>query len=384
VGHTTTLTTPHSGSAIEPKPAFTIARSDRTLILAGDLTIASGSELWRKLREQLDDAQEPIASIDLTRARSVDGVGASILGSFRSQLATRGVDATVVGANQQVSELLGLFEAGEQPERPRTSFVERVGQRTVELGAGLRNIVAFIGELTVELVGAWRRPRTANWRSTIPLAERAGADAVPIVLLINFLVGLVMAHHSAAKLRQYGASLYVADIVVLSVTRELAPLMTAIILAGRSGAAFTAEIATMKVSEEIDALRAMGFGPVRYLALPRLLALGLVAPLLVVLGDMVGILGGMVMAWVGLEVSPTAFFNEALRALRPFDVIGGLIKSVVFGWAIGVIACQRGFAAKGGAAEVGDKTTSTVVTCLFGIVLLDAVLTILFQVIRSI
>jgi phospholipid/cholesterol/gamma-HCH transport system permease protein len=194
------------------------------------------------------------------------------------------------------------------------------------------------------------------------------------------MVGLVMAHHSAAKFEEYGATIYVTDVVVLSMTRELGPPMTAIILAGRSGAAYTAELATMKVSEEIDALRTMGFGPVRHLALPRVLALLWVTRLLTLMADLVGCAGGMFMAALNLDITPRAFINEAMRALKPSDIWTGLVKSAVFAVAIAIIACERGFATRGGAAEVGGKTTSTVVTCLFALVLLDAGLTVFFLV----
>jgi len=198
-------------------------------------------------------------------------------------------------------------------------------------------------------------------------------------VLINFLVGFVMGFQSARQLQTYGADIFVADIVGLAVTRELAPLMTAIIVCGRSGAGIAAELGTMKVSEELDALRAMGFGPMRYLVFPRVLALFLVVPLLTVVADFFGVLGGMTVARYNLQISATAYLAETRTAILPWDVAGGLIKAVCYALAIALIACQQGFATSGGAAGVGRRTTSTVVIGLFVIVLIDASLTVVFR-----
>ncbi len=360
--------------------SFSYETNPRALALRGELSLDSGAALWRVLRDQARDAVPPAFTLDLSRVTFLDGGSAALLGSFRSELEARGVGCAIVGASAPVAEMLDLFPSRVRAPVSTPGLISRVGLAADATGRSLAGIVAFFGEALVELVGAIRRPRTANWGETVGLAERAGADAIPIVVVINFLVGLVMAHHSAGKLSEYGATIYVTDVVVLSMTRELGPLMTAIILAGRSGASFTAEIATMKVSEEIDALRTMGFGPVRHLALPRMLALFLVTPLLVLIADIVGCAGGMFMAAVNLGITPRAYFNEAARVLKPSDFWTGLVKSAVFAVAIGVIACERGFATRGGAAEVGSKTTSTVVTCLFALVLLDATLTVFFLV----
>jgi phospholipid/cholesterol/gamma-HCH transport system permease protein len=208
--------------------------------------------------------------------------------------------------------------------------------------------------------------------------ERAGADAVPIVLLINFLIGLVMAYQSALQLRQFGANNFVVDLVGVAMTRELGPLMTAIILCGRSGAAFAAELGTMKVSEEVDALRTLGMVPLRHLVVPRVCGLALVAPVLTLLADAVGILGGALIAALVLDVTPIAFLTQLRQAVEPWDVLSGLLKSTVFASAIALIACQRGLGTAGGAEGVGRSTTGAVVATLFSLILLDAVFTLVF------
>src|SRR5581483_2143691 len=187
------------------------------------------------------------------------------------------------------------------------------------------------------------------------------------------------AFQAAVQLKQFGANIFVADLVGLSITRELAPLMTAIIVAGRSGAAFSAELGTMKVSEEIDALRTLGLDPYLFLVFPRVLALVVVLPLLTILADAVGILGGLLVALLGLDLTANAYVVETQKALHLWDVSSGLLKSLVFGLQIGLIACQRGLATRGGAEGVGRATTSAVVTSLFALVVTDAIFTMLFN-----
>ena len=237
----------------------------------------------------------------------------------------------------------------------------------------------FLGETMAATRGFLGGPAAVNWRSIPSLMARAGADGVPIVLLLNFLVGFVMGFQSARQLKLYGANIYVADVVGISVTRELAPLMTAIIMSGRSGASFAAELGSMRVSEEIDALKTMGFSPGPYLILPRVAALALVAPVLTLLGGVVGVAGGAAVAVSSLDVSARGYLAELRTALVPSDIWTGLIKSVAFGIAIAFIGCQQGFATRGAAEGVGRSTTTTVVSCLFAIVIIDTVFTVFFQ-----
>jgi phospholipid/cholesterol/gamma-HCH transport system permease protein len=211
------------------------------------------------------------------------------------------------------------------------------------------------------------------------LVERAGLDAVPILLLINFLIGFVLAYMGARSLAMFGVDIYVADLVGIGVTRQLAPLMTGIIVCGRSGAAFTAELGSMKVAEEIDALRTLGLQPFDWLVLPRIVALVLVMPVLTVLADTAGLLGGMLVAITSLDISPRAYLTETKRALEPWDVMSGVIMSVTFAIALALIGCSQGMAASAGPLGVGRRTTATVVLSLFTMVTMDAVLTVTYR-----
>ncbi|MBZ0236339.1 MAG: ABC transporter permease [Deltaproteobacteria bacterium] len=221
----------------------------------------------------------------------------------------------------------------------------------------------------------------AEHRGLPLLVARAGTDAIPIVLVLNLLAGFVMAYQATRPLELYGANVFVADIVGISVTRELAPLMTAIIIAGRSGAGYAAELGTMRVSEEIDALRTMGFDPLAFLVLPRIATLAIVAPLLTLMGETVGVLGGVGVAVASLDLTPEAYLYELRTAVVVSDIWTGLVKSTAFGMAIAVIGCRQGLITRGAAAGVGQSTTRTVVQALFAIVVLDTMFTMFFRVV---
>lgn len=374
-----------STEPLAPRRPIAIERRGDGVHLAGDLRLADGREIWCALRaaaakmgrgERLD--------IDLTEATSIDGALAALLVAFRATVHELGGRSEVLGARESVRRLVQLHH-GYAPPRPaprppRQGLVERLGDAVLALGRSSKTSIVLLGDLVLAMAGAITRPITANWRAVLSLAARAGAEGVPIVLLLDFLVGFVMGYQSARQLEIYGANVYVADVVGISVTRELGPLVTAIIVVGRSGAAFAAEIGTMKVSHELDALRTMGLSPPRYLVLPRIAALVIVTPALALLGDVVGVAGGAVVGTISLGVGPRAYAAELRNAVFAGDVVGGIVKSAVFGLAIAVIGCQQGLATTGGANGVGRRTTSTVVLCLFALVIIDAIFAVVLRV----
>jgi phospholipid/cholesterol/gamma-HCH transport system permease protein len=329
------------------------------------------------------DARSGKLDIDLSGAKVVDGAIMSLLVELRAELGRRGVASEIVGASTRVEPVVKLYEAkddgGAPPGTPRGGLVERVGRGTGALLDTARRFVLFTGELSYSGFDVLRRPRRMELARIPSLAQQAGASGVPIVLLLNFLVGVIMAYQSSKALRLYGANIYVADLVGISVTRELCPLMTGIIMSGRSGAAFAAELGTMTVEEELDALRTIGLSPQRWLVIPRVAALVLVAPVLTLLGDVVAVVGGGAVAAMSLSIGPRVYLSELRASVLPSDVWTGLVKSAVFGAAIAFIGCQQGFATKGGASGVGRRTTATVVTCLFAIVIIDTAMTVMFR-----
>lgn len=217
-----------------------------------------------------------------------------------------------------------------------------------------------------------------RWKSTIVQMVRIGYESIPIVTLIAFITGLIIAMQSAYQLKRFGATIYVADLTAVSLTRELAPLLTAIIITGRSGSAITAEIGTMKVSEEIDALRTMGFNPVSFLVVPRTVAMLIMLPSLTIIADFIGILGGYVIAMASLDITSVRYLDQTMQALVFRDLISGLIKSVFFAIIIAKVGSYEGFNVEGGAEGVGKSTTKSVVTSIFLIILADAFFTALF------
>ena len=351
--------------------------------LGGEITIDEAPALWKRvseLMERLGDRKR--VQIDNSDVEVIDGACMALLVHLRSELKARRVHCEFTGGSPAVRRIVDLYGGRRRPKARRklrpTNAVAQVGAATVAVFEEVIASLAFFGDL---LVAAWflvRHPRSINLRDITLTMERSGADAAPIVVLINFLIGFVMAYQSALQLKQFGANIFVADLVGLSMTRELGPLMTAIIVCGRTGAAFAAELGTMKVSEEVDALRTLGFVPMRYLVMPRVVGLLLVAPLLTLLADAVGILGGVVVGALTLDITPTAYWVETVNVVKPWDVFSGVLKSVVFAGAIALIACQQGLATSGGAEGVGRRTTSAVVSILFTLILLDAVFTVLF------
>ncbi len=368
-------------------PAFTLerARSDgaaEVLVVRGRLAFLEASALWAEAKKVLGAPPARDIDFDMSGVESVDGGTMALLVHLRNAVEARGGRSEFVGASPHIQEIIHLYR-GDVHVRPRKkkkpeSTLGHIGRATLEIVREAQLVFAFLGQMLISAGSTLRAPRTANWREVLPTMERTGADAVPIVVLINFLVGFVMAFQGAVQLKQFGANIFVADLVGLSVTRELGPLMTAIIVCGRSGAAFAAELGSMKVGEEVDALQTMGFGPMRYLVLPRALSLMVVVPILTLIADLVGIVGGLVVGLVSLDLTVIGYISETRKAVSLWDVYSGVIKSLFFALAIALIACQQGLATTGGAEGVGRRTTSSVVTILFTLILIDAGFTLFF------
>ena len=360
---------------------FVVERAERSVRLSGRIRMQDAADVWRELHAE--PLPEEAFTIDLSGVERIDGGVIALIVAARAELAGRGVRTEIARTPEHLRPLVELYGGMTEPLPPRrrehVSTFAAVGTAAVELMTAFREVMSFFGAVARTTVSFVRRRRVARLTDVPSLVVRAGTDALPIVTLIAFLVGFVMGYQSARQLERFGANVYVADLVSIAITRELAPLMTAIIVAGRSGAAYAAEIATMKVSDEVDALRTMGFDPIGWLVIPRVIALVLVVPVLTLVTDVVGVLGGLVVAVVSLDVSARAYILELERALVVWDVAQGIVKSIPFAITIALIACQQGFAASGAAESVGRRTTATVVASLFALVLLDALFTVSFR-----
>jgi phospholipid/cholesterol/gamma-HCH transport system permease protein len=243
----------------------------------------------------------------------------------------------------------------------------------------LGGMLAFLGEAAVALQRSLAQPRRIRWKPILHNVQTCGFEALPITGLLSFLLGIVIAYQGAEQLRRFGANIYVADLVGLSMVRELSPLITAIIVAGRSGSAFTAQIGTMKVTEEIDALRTIGIAPQELLVLPKVLAMVLALPLLTVYTDVMGIFGGMVMARAQLDISFSTFLDRLDDAISLRSYLIGVGKAPVFAAIIALVGCYQGFETTGSADSVGRQTTTSVVQSIFLVIVTDALFSIVFS-----
>lgn len=241
------------------------------------------------------------------------------------------------------------------------------------------NFLAMTGEIASSLAYAIRHPTKIRWKETSYYMDVCGTDAVPIVILICFLMGLILGFQGAIQMHKFGTDIFVADLVGLSIVKELGPLMVAMICTGRAGSAFAAELGTMKVGDEIDAMITMGFVPSRFLLVPKIIALVAVMPILTIFGDILGIMGGMFVGKIQLELPIIAYYNRTIIAIKPEYLIEGILKSIVFAFLIAGVGCLRGLEAKNDTQGVGRATTSAVVSGIFLVIVADTLLTILFS-----
>jgi phospholipid/cholesterol/gamma-HCH transport system permease protein len=338
-----------------------------------------------KLERRLADLRWPQGGetvIDGSGITLLDTAGAWLLHRTVRQRAARGGVVSMQGLRTEFAALVQLIAARElaleaPPIRPPPWLV-RVGQHVWAAVSGARGYLAFVGESALALFATLRHPGRLRWRPILHNVQRAGVDALPITGLLSFLMGIVIAYQGADQLQRFGANIFVVDLVALAMLRELSPLLTAIIIAGRSGSAYTAQIGTMKVTEEIDALRTIGVGAQELLVLPKVLALIIVMPLLTIYTDVTGVLGGMVMASTKLDVSFDVFIDRLDDAIQMSSYWTGLAKAPVFAVIIALVGCYRGFQVSGSADSVGAQTTLSVVQSIFLVIVTDAVFSVVF------
>jgi len=324
--------------------------------------------------------------IDAAAISALDTAGAWLLQRTIRDIEQRGIRVQVNGLRSEFSALLDLIATHgttiEPPAHLRTSWLASIGQHTWRNLLNFSGILAFIGESAIVLLHSLLQPRRIRWRAVLHNLQIAGFEALPITGLLSFLMGVVIAYQGADQLQRFGANIFIADLVGLSMLRELSPLVTAIIVAGRSGSAYTAQIGTMKINEEIDALRTIGVSPQELLVLPKILALVIALPLLSVFADIAGILGGMLMARSLLDVSFDVFLDRLDDAIRLSSFLTGILKTPVFAVIIALVGCFQGFQASGSADSVGQQTTVSVVQSIFLVIVTDALFSILFNWLR--
>lgn len=364
-----------------PQPA-SLQLTGTTLLCAGDWTLPHLNVLERML-DALRWPDGPIR-IDLNGVARMDTGGAWLLQHVLATLQRAERSVEIEGLSPEAAGLLRLVQGtgmqpGTVPRPVRPGMLEDLGRRSAEGMLNGIGMLAFIGELGAAWLRQLLQPRRIRWREMAHGLGDAGYRALGIVGLLSFLLGVVIAYQGGVQLRQYGGSLFVADLVGLSMVRELAPIITAIIVAGRTGSAYTAQIGTMQVTEEIDALRSMGISPMDLLILPKLFALVVALPLLTVYADVMGVLGGMVMSSVQLDIAFATYLDRVGVAVSVDSFLVGVGKAPVFAVTIATIGCYQGLQVVGSAESVGRRTTVSVVQSILAVIVIDAAFSVAFS-----
>jgi phospholipid/cholesterol/gamma-HCH transport system permease protein len=349
--------------------------------LGGRLSADTLAAIWTRAMRAVEGARHAVVEIHAQEVVFCDAVGAALLVALRDAQEAAGGHIRLVGfpdAYQPVVDLLLRPYADRRPPPVRVGWVERVGRASAAFLRDTADLIRWVGELLAALLKAFVQPRSLRVKDTLRTMQTAGVESLPVVLLVAGLIGLVLGFQSALQLRRFGGDIFLANLIGLSMVRELGPLMTAVVLTARSGSAFAAEIGTMRINEEVDALRTMGIDPVRFLVTPRMLAALLMTPLLTMFANVAGIAGGCVVWTATLGMSPAGYAAQLEQAIRLPDLFSGLFKAVVFGLLVAGVGCVRGMQTRGGASAVGGSTTSAVVSGVVLIAVTDSLFSIAF------
>jgi phospholipid/cholesterol/gamma-HCH transport system permease protein len=370
-----------------PTAAAAITQGDAgRLKLSGAWSVHCLGTIEAQLRLIKPAADGPL-QLDCAEITALDTAGAWLLQSLLIRLRGTTAGANLSGLQPEFSKRLQVVETQLQEMAARPSVTaEPADSRLASMGRGaaaaseeIFALLSFVGETAIALLKCVQQPRRIRWRPILFNIREAGFNALPIVGLLSFLLGVVVAYQGADQLRQYGANIFVADLVGVSMLREFAPLITAIIVAGRSGSAYAAQIGTMAVTEEIDAMRTLGIAPIEMLVLPKVIALLIALPLLTVFADALGVLGGMLMAHQQLDVGYAEFIERLNKAIVVSTFTVGIGKAPMFALIVALVGCFQGFRTRGGADSVGRQTTRSVVQAIFLVIVADALFSVVFS-----
>lgn len=332
--------------------------------------------------QTMDTPRVAALTVDASGLTALDTAGAWLLRTLQQRLSGAGLEVEVRGLSAPFADLYArVAELGgaSLPRPPRLGRLARIGRRSLQSLEELYSFLSFFGAVMARTARLLVRPWRIRWRSVVADIHASGVTALGIVGLLSFLMGVVFAYQGAVQLRTFGANIYIADLIGLSMTRELGPILAAIIVAGRTGSAYTAQIGTMKVTEEIAALRTIGIQPVELLVIPKLISLCIALPLLSVFADIMGILGGMILAKLQLGLGFAPFLDRLQDAVSLRSFLLGICKAPVFAAIIALIGCFQGFRVQGSAASVGHHTTMSVVQSIFLVIVADAQFSVIFS-----
>jgi phospholipid/cholesterol/gamma-HCH transport system permease protein len=354
--------------------------------LRGKMDASHAAHLIDKLTAMIKDRGPSSLTVDLKDVSYMDDFGVLVLMELRDIMVDRRGQFFLENTGDDIKETLSILHFADLGKRvslgKRKSmpgvFI-RSGEGVIRLALDAKNLVSFVGSVFLALAYVCVHPKSLRAEDTLVTMQKTGVDALPIVALISFLMGLIMAFMSASTLQLFGVNIYVASLVGLLMVRELGPIMTGIIVAGRSGSAYASEIGTMRISDEVDALFSMGFDPTRFLVVPKMIGSVIVLPFLTLFSDFFAILGGLVVGVFMLDLTANGYMAQTLKTLTLLDLFWGSLKSGVFAVIITWIGCLRGFQVRGGAASVGDATTSAVVSSIFMIVVANSVFSVIYH-----
>lgn len=366
-----------------PSVAVELAAGAMLLTLRGDWVMARGIPDLAQTRAQLGAAHGPkVLRFDAAALGRWDTILPSFLVRLLRVAEEAGFDIDLAGLPDGAVRLVRLATAVprrlERSEEPPPGFIHRLGSATLTFGRAAADLSAFIGEICIAVVQLARGRALVRSHDFWLAVQQAGAEALPIVTLISILVGMIQAFVGGTQLALFGAQIFVANLVAIGMAREMGPMMAAVIMAGRTGAAYAAELGTMQVNEEIDALRTLGVSPMQFLVLPRLLALALMMPLLAVYANLFGMLGGAVIGVGVLGLSPAQYYQQSLQFIGLHDFGAGLIKAVLFGILVAAAGCLQGIRSGRDAAAVGAATTAAVVSGIVAVIVADCALNVIF------
>lgn len=345
--------------------------------LQGRITAQTAAPLWNSALSTLERYPDRPITIDASQLEYIDTVGLALLFDLQRRSRTQGAPVEIKALAPAFAALVRRYDpkdfAAAAADRTCIGALEALGRACARQFVELKELSAFIVACARAL---HRSHRVATWRDTLDIATEAGANAVPIVVLVGFLMGVIMGFELGLVARQFGATIFVVNGVGVAVLRELGALMTAIVVAGRTGAAFAAQLGAQKVDEEVDALSTFGIDPIEFLVLPRLFATTLMLPLLTVLADVMGIVGGA-LVMMTFDITPLQFYTHLLDAVTAGDMMLGVTKSAFFGITIAAVGCHRGLATGAGAMAVGQSATHAIVTSIVLIIVIDGIFAVL-------
>lgn len=366
------------------KISFEKKNSNLIINLSGEFGLKNLKSFSGKIQKEILGAKANAITVDFTGISYMDSAAALAIIQIQRDAEKKKINCLLINLNDEVKGIFSVIHAQALDQAPfkgkefKDSFFVETGQASLKIANDFVSFVAFIGELLSAICYTIFHPKSLRGKDILFYMQRAGVDGLPIVGLISMLIGLIIAFMSFLQFRQIGANIYVPSLVSFAMVKELGPIMTAILVAGRSGSAFAAEIGTMVVNEEVDALSTMGFDPVRFLAVPKVLATIFVVPILTIYSDFFGVMGGMIVGITGLDLTMHTYLTQSLKTVKVFDIVTSLIKAAVFAGLIAGIGCQRGFQVRAGAQDVGKYTTSAVVSAIFLIVVADSIFAVTF------